>query len=134
MGSFADYLEDEVLDHVFGAAAFTAPATIYFALSTTAISDDGTGMTEPAAGAYARKAMANNKTTWATSSGGSLANAATVTFVTATASWGTISHFAIMDAAASGNMLVHGALTSSKAVSSGDTAKFSAGDFTITLS
>ena len=27
--SFSDYLEDKVLDHVFGGTAYTAPSTLY---------------------------------------------------------------------------------------------------------
>lgn len=130
--SFADFLENELLDQMFGALAYTAPATLYIALSTTTTTDVG-GKTEPAGGSYARKAVTNNKTTWDTASGGALANAIEIAFVTATASWGTITHFAIMDASSGGNMLAHGALDTSKAVGDGDTAKFAIGDLDITL-
>ena len=32
MSGFSDYLEDKVLDHVFGGNAFTAPSTLYVPL------------------------------------------------------------------------------------------------------
>ena len=54
MSGFSDYLEDKVLDHVFGGNAFTAPTTLYVALYTVAPSDTGGG-TEVSGGAYARQ-------------------------------------------------------------------------------
>jgi len=133
MGSFTNFLEDELLDHVWGNAAYTAPSTLYIALSTTTISDDGTGMTEPSGGAYARAAVTNNTTNWPAASGGAKANGIAITFATATASWGTIIDFAVMDALTSGNMLAYGTLTASKTIDSGDTASFAIGDLDITL-
>ena len=35
-GNWNDYLANEILDHVYGAASFSAPATVYFALYTVA--------------------------------------------------------------------------------------------------
>ena len=32
--SFSDLLENEILDHVFGANVYTSPATVWFGLST----------------------------------------------------------------------------------------------------
>jgi hypothetical protein len=133
MGSFTDYLENKLLDHVWGNTAYTAPATLYISLSTTTIADDGTNQTEPSGGAYARVAVTNNTTNWPNASGGAKANGAAITFPTATASWGTVIDFAIMDAATVGNMLGYGTLTTSKTIDSGDTASFAIGDLDITL-
>ena len=55
MAGFTDYLEDKVLDHVFGGTAYTAPSTLYVALFTVSPGDDGTGGTEVSGGAYARQ-------------------------------------------------------------------------------
>lgn len=135
MGAFSDYLELEILDHIFGVGAYTAPDPIYFGLSTATISDSTTGttVTEPGAGSYERKSMDNDGTTWNTASSGAIDNKVDITFIEATASWGTITDFFIADAATNGNILVYGELTSSKAIGSGDTAKFAAGDLEITL-
>ena len=54
MAGFSDYLEDKVLDHVFGGTAYTAPTTHYVALYTVAPTDTGGG-TEVSGGAYARQ-------------------------------------------------------------------------------
>ena len=43
MAGFTDYLEDKVLDHVFGGSAYTAPTTLYVGLFTAAPSDTGGG-------------------------------------------------------------------------------------------
>lgn len=133
MGSFGNYLENELLDHVWSAAAYTAPATLYLALSTTDPLDDGSGITEPVGGSYARLGVANNVTNWPAAVGGSKSNALDLTFVTATASWGVITHMAIYDQVTGGNMLAHGILTTSKTIDNGDTVIFKAGNLTITL-
>ena len=41
MAGFTDYLEDKVLDHVFGGSAYSAPGTLYVGLFTAAPSDTG---------------------------------------------------------------------------------------------
>lgn len=131
-GSFSDFLELEVLDHVFGAAAYTAPATLYVAAYTAAPTDAGGG-TEATGGAYARVAVTNNATNFPAASAGAKSNGTTITFPTATASWGTILAAALLDAATAGNFLGWCDLTVSKAVGSGDTLQFAVGDLDITL-
>lgn len=131
-GSFSDYLEDELLDHVFGNAAYSAPATLYVALYTAAPSDSGGG-TEVTGGSYARASVTNNATNFPASSGGAKANGTAITFTQASASWGTVAAFGIFDASSGGNLLAWADLTASKAVDSGDTASFAIGDLDITL-
>jgi hypothetical protein len=132
-GSFADYAENIVLDHVFGKTTFTAGANLYVGLSTTTITDAGGNITEPSGGAYARVTIANNKTTWTTASGGSISNAITITFASATSAWGTVTDMFISDSSSAGNIYVYDDLTTSKAVTSGDTVQFNPGDLTINL-
>jgi hypothetical protein len=133
MGSFSDFLENELLDHVFGDASYTAPGTLYVGLSSTDPLDDGSGITEPVGGSYARVAKTNNLTNWPAASGGAKSNGTAITFATATASWGTVGYFFISDALTGGNMLGHAALTTSKTIDSGDTASFAIGELDITL-
>lgn len=136
MGSFSDYLEDGLLDHIFGTGEgqtdniFAQPDK-YVALCTVAVTDTGTGstITEPTSNSYARVVMA----TWDASSGGATENTNDILFAQATGSWGTILDFAICDASTVGNVLCYGALTISKSVASGDTPKFATGDLDITL-
>ncbi len=137
MGSKSDYLENRVLDHFLGATASAAPATVYIALYTTAPNDASTGTTptpgvEVSGGAYARAAVTNNATNWPAASAGSKSNGTAITFTTASASWGTIVAFAIIDALTLGNILYWGLVTPNKAVGSGDTAQFAIGAITVT--
>ena len=129
MGSFTDYTENKVLDHITGKTAFTKP-TAYVALFTAAPSDAGGG-TEVTGGSYARVATAGAD--WNAASAGATTNANAIAFPTATGSWGTVTHFALMDASTAGNMLAWGALGTSKTVASGDTAQFAAGALSATL-
>jgi hypothetical protein len=130
MAGFSDYLEDKVLDHVFGGTAYTAPGTLYVGLYTAAPSDSGGG-TEVSGGSYARKSMP--AMTVSGTSPTEATNGAAVEFITATGSWGTVTHVGVFDASSSGNLLAWAALTASKTVSSGDVFRFDAGDLDITL-
>lgn len=142
MAAMSDYLENKIIDHVFRNTAYTVPTTVYIALFTAAPSDAGGG-TEVTGGAYARVQVGPSLTAWngthgnttgvSSGTGGLTDNAADITFTTATASWGVVTHVAIMDAVTGGNVLFHGALTASKTVDNGDTFKFNAGDLDITL-
>lgn len=124
MGSFGNFLEDELLDHLFGKGSYTPP-TIYIALSTADPTDDGSGMAEPSGNGYARVTTAAGD--WNVSASGTITNANDITFPEASGSWGTITHFAAFDADTAGNMLFHGSLNESKAVGNGDTLKFTGG-------
>jgi len=130
MAGFSDYLEDKVLNHVFGGTAYTAPGTLYVGLYTAAPSDSGGG-TEVSGGSYARKSMP--AMTVSGTSPTEATNGAAVEFITATGSWGTVTHVGVFDASSSGNLLAWAALTASKTVSSGDVFRFDAGDLDITL-
>ena len=130
MGSFGNFWEDEVLDHLFGKGSYTPP-TVYVALSTADPTDDASGIAEPSGNGYARVATAGAD--WNTSSGGALANANAITFPTASGSWGTITHFALYDAATSGNMLAHGTLGSPETITINEIPRFPAGDLDVTL-
>ena len=130
MAGFSDYLEDKVLKHVFGGSSYTAPGTLYVGLFTSAPSDSGGG-TECSGGSYARKSMA--AMTVSGTSPTTATNGSAVEFVTATGSWGTVTHVGVFDASTSGNLLGWAALSASKTVSSGDVFRFAAGDLDITL-
>jgi len=108
-------------------AAYTEPGAIYIGLHTSATNDDNSG-TEVSGGAYARQAATFNAAV-----SGSTSNSATVNFPTATASWGTVTHFGLYDASTGGNLLYWGALTVAKTVDNGDLFSFPAGNLTVTL-
>lgn len=124
--SFSDYLENKVLGHVFGAASYTAPATLYVALYTVAPTDTGGG-TEVSGGSYVRQSVAF------TVSGNLATNTSAVEWPTATGSWGTVVAVGVFDASTSGNLMAFANLTNSKTIASGDVFRIPAGDLDITL-
>lgn len=133
MSALSDYLEDALINHIFRNSDFTRPADIYIALFTAAPSDAGGG-TEVSGGSYARQGVPTGVASeWDAASGGATANTNTVTFPTATAAWGTITHVGLFDAVTAGNLLFHGALTASKTVGDGDIFRFNAGDLDASL-
>lgn len=135
--SFTNYLAAKLLDHIFTDAAYSPPATLYVALSTTTPTETGTNFTEPSSGSYARVATTAADWNAATSADPSLKdNVNAITFPTATADWSAganMTYYGIYDASTVGNLLLFGAITTPKAVLNGDTANFAAGVLDITL-
>lgn len=133
--SASNYLENEILDHILSAAAWTAPATLYVALHTADPGDTGTQATNETTGtSYARVAVTNNATNFPAAAGGAKSNGTAINFPTpGSGGWGTVTHWSIGDAASgAGNILFSGALTVSKTINSGDTVSFPVGDLDFT--
>jgi hypothetical protein len=149
-GSLTDYSEKKVLDQIFGATAWTAPATLYFGLltdSNTATQRDAGTVTEVSTGTwtnYQRAAVTNNATQFPAATGtlATKSNAndiGTAAFLSsgttiAAGSAVTINAVGIFDASTAGNMIGWFDLTVAKTVSNGDTFKLPASTgFTGTL-
>lgn len=133
--SKSNYLENAILDHIYGGPTLNRPATLYIALSTADPGDDGAGLAEPTGNGYARTAVTNNATNWPAASNGTKQNGTVITFATASAAWSggaNQTHFAIFDAPTGGNMLHKGPLTTPKPVLAGDTPELGVSDITIT--
>ena len=126
MSALSDTMENTILDAILRNTSYQGPATVYIGLSTGSFADDASG-TEISGNAYARQSMAFDA-----ASGGTTDNSAVVDFPTATGSWGTISHYGLFDASSSGNLLIHGAFSASKAIASGDILRIAAGELDIT--
>ena len=132
MSAMSDYLENKLVDLTLRGQAFTAPATLYFGLHTSATTDAGGGI-EVSGGSYARKAVtaslanfagtqAAASTTASSGTGGVTSNNGLIDFPAPTANWGTVTHWSVWDASTGGNMLFHGALTTAKTINNGDAA------------
>jgi hypothetical protein len=125
-----------LLGLIFGAVGspYSAPGTLYFGLCTNV---DGAGSItgEPASGSYARKSITNDTNLWNSAANGALDNKAAITFVTATGSWGTLTMFFIANHLTNTGsaIIAYGTLDVSKAITSGDTPSFAAGDLDILL-
>jgi len=121
MGGLATASSNDALKHQFKIATWTAPTNLYVAAFTTNPNYDGSGM-EVSGFAYARI----NHNSWAETvvGTGAIENSGTITFPTATGSWGTVSYIAIYDALTVGNMLAFAQLTVSKSVTNTDILTF----------
>ena len=130
--SASNYLEDAVMDHIFGKAVYTPPTAIFVALLTAAPDETGTAgsnFVETDYTSYARVETAPSD--WSVSSGGIITNSSAITFPQATGGLSTVTHFALLDQAL--NLLMTGALTSSLVVSNGITPEFAISALTATL-
>ena len=127
MAAISTYLANKLLDHTLRNVAYTPPSTVYLALYTSAPGAGDTG-TEVSGGGYARQAV-----TFSPASGGQIVNSADVVFPAATASWGTITHVGVRDAATGGNLLYYAALSTVKTIAAGDQIKFPAGQLSFSM-
>lgn len=139
MSAMTDYLEAEIVKHIFRTGSFTKPSEIAIALCVSNPGDTATtlsGVEVADSNSYARVLLNPADGNW-TSPGtsGTTDNVSAITFPEASGSWGTISHIAICDSDAhnGGNVLFFGALSESKAIGTGDTFRFDIGDLNITL-
>jgi hypothetical protein len=124
-GNLTNYLENKLLDHFLGTTAYTMPSPVYVALFTAAPGDAGGG-TEVTGGSYARQTAA-----FSAASSGATSNSANIDFTGMPAA--TTVAIAIFDASTSGNMLVHGTLTTNKTTDAGDTLRIATGDLDISI-
>jgi hypothetical protein len=126
--SFSDTFETRVLTWVFTNGSATRPTAWYLALFTTDPADDASGTEVSTSGtAYARQSATFSVT------GDTASNTAAIEFPTATASYGTVSHVGVFDASTGGNLIAHAALTTSKAIDTGDVFRVPTGELDITL-
>ena len=125
--NFSTYFENAICN-LMREVAFTEFAA-YVGLWTA---DDGleagTITSECTGGSYARELCG-----FGAAADGVMSNAANITFTTAKAAWGAVTHFAVMDAVTAGNVIMHGAVTAERTVADGDTAQINLGTLVITV-
>ena len=111
--------------------------SFYISLHTGSPGEAGDQTTNEATyTSYARVAVARSTAQWTvvTADPAVVDNDNVITFPEATGGSETITHFGIgTDASGAGNLLFHGSVTTSRAVSSGVTPRFQAGELNITL-
>ena len=137
-GSFSDYLEKKILDHVLGGSDYERPSKVYVGLATATINDATTGstVTEPSSSdAYARVEVTNNSTNWPAAAGTTATkkNGIDIVFPEATGNWGSVTYFFIADENTGGNILMYGSLTNVKTIGPGDIPRFDTDSISITL-
>jgi len=131
--SLSDYTEQKLVDWMSRGVNLTAPTTIYVAAFTASPTDVG-NVGEVVGNGYARVSVSASTTQWsAHGTGGPSSNVNDILFAAATGNWGTVTHVARFDASSGGNMLDWGALSTSKAVNTGDQLKIAAGSYPLTV-
>lgn len=133
MSTMHDYLKTKMGDEAFRGTAYTWPATLYFALVTTAPTASTPG-TEVGAGlGYSRASLASTTGDWSNTTG-VVVNLAALNFGTATADWGTVVAVEVYDAAVAGNALCWATLSPSRNITNGTTVSIPVSDLTFTWS
>jgi hypothetical protein len=127
MSKMSNYLEDKLINQVLRNTAYSPSVTIYVGLFTSDPTDANSG-SEASGGSYARQSLSFDAP-----SNGVTANSSDVAFPVATASWGTITHLGLFDAATSGNLLLHGALNTARTINIDNQIVFLAGEITVTF-
>ena len=132
MASICEEAADTLMDFLFNQVVPSAPADLYLGLSTADPLGDGTGLSEPSGGSYARVIV---DTKFALSVAGVVDSDTLIEFPEATALWGTMTHWFLADHLTLGttHILCRGPLGTAKLVTIGDTPRFDVGDLTVTM-
>lgn len=126
--SFSNTYETHVLNYVFTTTSVTRPTAWYLALFTSNPAEDASGTEVSASGtAYARQSATF------TVSGNTASNSGAIEFPTATASYGTVTHVGVYTASSGGDLIAYAALSTSKAIDTGDVFRVPVGDLDVTL-
>ena len=126
--SFSNTYETHVLNYVFTTTSVTRPAAWYLALFTSNPAEDASGTEVSTSGtAYARQSATF------TVSGNTASNSGAIEFPTATASYGTVTHVGVYTASSGGDLIAYAALSTSKAIDTGDVFRVPSGDLDVTL-
>jgi hypothetical protein len=126
--SLSNTFETHTLNYLFTTTSVTRPTAWYIALFTSNPDEDASGTEVSTSGtAYARQSVTFSV------SGNTATNTAAIEFPTATASYGTVTHVGVFDAASAGNLIAYAALTTSKAIDTGDVLRLPANDLDVTM-
>ena len=117
-----------------GLRGSTTAGVFWISLHTATLGDTSAQNTsEPTYTGYARKSVARSTAGWTVTTG-TVSNDAAVTFDQCTAGSGTVTDFGIgSDQTTAGNLFIYGALSASRAISSGITPEFAAGQLQVSL-
>jgi hypothetical protein len=133
MAQLTRYGRKALLDHALGIAAFTMPASTHLALFATDPTEAGLTSGELSGGGYSRKALAGNMAATNLATGQAVNNGLMV-FGPATAVWGAVAYFGVLDAASGGNMIFYGPLVTAMTVQVGDGLPVSEASLSFSLS
>lgn len=134
MANFSNYLENAIANWLNGDAMPAATSSLWVAL----YSSPGVVQNNAATNLIGTRVEVSNwNVTTATgssdSSDASITNGAEIVMISNSNITATASHFAVYDASTAGNLLFHGALSSSVSIAVGDTVKFALNSITLTV-
>lgn len=139
MSAFSDYLEEGILQHTLRGNSLPTPSTIYIALFTSDPTDADTG-DEVSDSGYIRQDAAKGGTIesgWtspAISGDGMMcSNAKLIQFPPVADGSVTVTHYALFDAQAGGNMLYHAPFSVSKTLEINDVLSIDIGGMQVIL-
>lgn len=127
-GSFSNYAEQRILDHLFGSRPFSPLNYLYFGYMVGQPGENGAGA-EPNGAGYSRIAVDNNGTTFAAATTQLKTNAIAIDFAEATAAHGNAVAIGVWDSLTGGNMLSYMLLTTPIAIAAGDSMVLPVGAF-----
>lgn len=125
--TLSTYAKDGIANHLYNGSSLAVPSAWYIQCHT---GDPGATGTSNVSTAFASRV--EESTGWTASSGGAVSNESAILFSTAGGNE-TISYVSVWDASTNGNCLGYGALTASKAVTTGDNLNFAIGEIDITF-
>lgn len=135
MSAFSDYLEDKLLRATLCGQAYTPPSELYLALYTSPTYDLAGSGNEVVGNGYQRIRLTFALPVQDVDGDYYCANDTDLrSAAPSTAPWGTVTHFAIHDAAAAGNRLYHGPLDAPRDIEINDLFYVVAGDLKVKLS
>lgn len=108
MAAKSTYLQNKILDLVFGKTNYTAPSILYIGLFNSNPTQANPSGSEVSGTNYFRVAVNNNTTNWPPASNGVKTNPNEVEFSVGTGGWSTITGYGIYDAFSGGNILYYG--------------------------
>jgi hypothetical protein len=127
--SLTNAFETSTLKYLLTTDSVTRPTAWYVGLFTSDPTDTGAAGTEVSGNGYTRKVASFTVT------GDTASNSASIEFPAASGgNWGTVGWIGIMDASSGGNMIIHSALTTAKAINDGDVFRIPTGDLDVTAS
>jgi len=136
MGAFSNYSKANVANVLLRGTAYTTPGSVYLALFYTDPTDTGSGGTEASYTGYARVSCGATPSAAFTAVDGTgmTQNSNVVTFAAnGSGSTVTVAYWGLFDAATGGNMLLHGALSTSKSLDPSDVPSFPVNALKITF-
>jgi hypothetical protein len=113
LAGFGNAVENKVLDHLTGKAAYASPAPLYMALVTTAVveGDTAASITEANYTGYARKQIP--AADWNAAASGAVTNSAQEVFGSCTGGSSTVIGFALVTSASgAGDVVMYGTVPS----------------------